>query len=254
MAALVAAILWNEFSYGILFLTVTVLGVAELSKLFKVKGIAVQGIIAVLTGTLIFAFSYLNQKGFSAPLTFLILPILAIFIFELFVDKEDSLRNIIYSIFIPIYVALPLSFLNNIAFFNGVYNSTLLLGFFILMWSNDTGAYLIGSTMGKHPLFKRISPKKTLEGFFGGVLFVQLIVVIIFYTTHSMRLLDWSIIGLIISLGGTVGDLVESLLKRNLEVKDSGSILPGHGGILDRFDGVIFAAPMVACYLSTICI
>ena len=249
VALLVGAILWNEYTYGILFLLITLLGALELSSLFTSKGILIpKGLVAFAT-LCTFVFSYYSQKGFEVPTIFLILPILSFSIFALFTNKPNSLNSLVYTLFVPIYVALPFSFLNNIAFFNQTYNPILVVGFFTLIWSNDTGAYLVGSTMGKHPLLRRISPKKTIEGFIGGVLFALGIAIIFFYTSHTFRLVDWISMALLISFGGTIGDLVESMIKRNLEIKDSGSILPGHGGILDRFDAVLFAAPLVACYL-----
>lgn len=249
VATLVAAILFNQHTYGVLFLIITVMSALELSKLFIQKGIAVPRILISFLAALVFIFNYLLQQGIGVPYIYLILPILSVFALELFANKENSLNNLVYTLFIPLYIALPFSFLSNIAFFNAVYSPVLLLGFFIFMWSNDTGAYLVGSSLGKHPLLKRISPKKTIEGFLGGVLLVQLVAAAIFYYTNTFRLVDWMAIGLIVSISGTIGDLIESMIKRNLEVKDSGSLFPGHGGFLDRFDGVLFAAPMVACYL-----
>ncbi len=249
VATLIAAILWNQYSFGILFLIITVMSSLELSKLFIQTGVAVPRIIIAFLAALIFIFNYTVQQGVGVPYIYLIIPILSIFAYELFANKKNSLNNLVYTMFVPIYVSLPFSFLSNIAFFNEVYSPVLLLGFFVFMWSNDTGAYLVGSSMGKHPLLKRISPKKTIEGFLGGVLLVQIVAILIFYLTTTFRLVDWMAIGLIVSISGTVGDLVESMLKRNLDVKDSGSLFPGHGGLLDRFDGVLFAAPMVACYL-----
>lgn len=250
VAILIGSMLLSAWSYGVIFLIISILGVVEIAQLFLFKGIRVQIATPLFIAFFLFALTFFAKLGYVTPLIYLIIPILAIFILELFLNRENSLNNMVYTLFIPLYVALPVALLNDIAFYGGEYNAALLVSFFVLIWSNDTGAYLVGSTFGKRPLLKRISPKKTFEGFWGGVVIVQLIAVALFYITKDvLQLRDWMIIGLLVSFGGTLGDLVESLIKRNLEVKDSGSILPGHGGILDRFDALYFAAPFVACYL-----
>jgi len=124
-----------------------------------------------------------------------------------------------------------------------------LLGFFLLIWANDSGAYIVGSLVGKNKLFERISPKKTWEGFLGGGFFALMFAWLISYFVTEISLIDWLVVALITFVFGTFGDLIESLLKRMVKVKDSGNILPGHGGILDRFDSMIIAAPMVFIYL-----
>ncbi len=146
-----------------------------------------------------------------------------------------------------IYISLPLGLMNSLFYFGGVdkVRISLILGLFILTWTSDVMAYLTGSLFGKHKLFERISPKKTWEGSIGGLLFalVAAFILSIFFTDIS--LIRWLVIAVVIVISGTLGDLAESLLKRNAGVKDSGKIFPGHGGVLDRLDAVIFATPMV---------
>lgn len=181
------------------------LGVVELAILFIQKGVKVK-LQTFVIAISIFGITFFQKLGYHFPLIYLSIPILGIF--ALFLHKsENSLNNMVYSIFIPLFVALPVALLNDVAFFGGDYNSALLLSFFALIWSNDTGAYLVGSSIGKHPLLKRISPKKTIEGFLGGVVIVQLVSVALYLTKDVLSLRDWMIIGLLISFGGTIGDL-----------------------------------------------
>jgi phosphatidate cytidylyltransferase len=152
-----------------------------------------------------------------------------------------------------IYVVVPFSLLVITGFTqSGLsnYNPTIILGFFFLLWTSDTGAYLVGISLGKHRLFPRISPKKSWEGFFGGLVFTLIVSWVISKYFTVISLTDWVIIALIIGIFGVLGDLIESLLKRSFDTKDSGNILPGHGGILDRFDSVIFSAPLVFLYFQ----
>jgi phosphatidate cytidylyltransferase len=124
------------------------------------------------------------------------------------------------------------------------------MGFLIILWSNDTGAYLSGRALGRTKLFERISPNKTWEGFIGGVLLAMGVAFGLSYWFGTLTKLEWVMIAAIIGIFGTLGDLVESMLKRSLGIKDSGSILPGHGGFLDRFDGLLIAAPLVYILLT----
>jgi phosphatidate cytidylyltransferase len=139
----------------------------------------------------------------------------------------------------------PLIKMNSVVFSPGIP-----VGFFLLLWTNDTGAYLVGSAIGKHRLFERISPKKSWEGFLGGLLLTLLVARLIGGWLGVADTTGWLIIAVIISIAGTAGDLLESMLKRSLELKDSGTILPGHGGFLDRFDSVVVSFPLVYLYIA----
>ena len=157
------------------------------------------------------------------------------------------MQNIAITFLGIIYVSVPFSLMNFIVFQDvNVYNPDLFLSLFIFIWVNDSGAYIAGTAFGKHRLFERISPKKSWEGFIGGLLSTVLaayILSVTFVSEYSFAFM--TIIAVIIVVTGTLGDLVESLFKRNLGVKDSGKVIPGHGGLLDRFDSIILAAPIV---------
>jgi phosphatidate cytidylyltransferase len=153
-----------------------------------------------------------------------------------------------------IYVMVPFMFFHALAYSDGGFNFHLPLGFLVMLWANDTGAYLSGYFFGRTKLFERHSPKKTWEGFIGGVLIAAIAGFIFsrFYTELAWQ--HWVIIGVLIGCFGTLGDLVESMFKRSINIKDSGGILPGHGGLLDRFDGLLISAPIIFAYLYFITI
>jgi phosphatidate cytidylyltransferase len=167
----------------------------------------------------------------------------------------DSVQEISISskyLYLLGYITLPFIFIVKISFGTNDYNPKIIIGLFVLIWTNDTFAYLVGKSIGKHKLFERVSPKKTIEGFLGGVVFAILAGFLIskFYIQpnpafSNKSILIWTIIAIIVSVFGTIGDLIESKFKRIAGVKDSGSIMPGHGGILDRLDSVIFVAPII---------
>jgi phosphatidate cytidylyltransferase len=167
----------------------------------------------------------------------------------------DSVQEISISskyLYLLGYITLPFIFIVKISFGTNAYNPKIIIGLFVLIWTNDTFAYLVGKSIGKHKLFERVSPKKTIEGFLGGVVFAILAGFLIskFYIQpnpafSNKSVLIWTIIAIIVSVFGTIGDLIESKFKRIAGVKDSGSIMPGHGGILDRLDSVIFVAPII---------
>lgn len=175
------------------------------------------------------------------------------FIEELYINDDQPLRNLAHSMMSQIYIGVPLGCAVGISYmFN---KPETLLAVFLFLWINDTGAFLVGSTIGRHRLFERISPKKSWEGFFGGLIF-NLVAALIFcmYCSDFFGLESnlplWLGLSAVVSIFGTWGDLVESLIKRTLHIKDSGKILPGHGGILDRIDSLLLAAPAVLVYLT----
>jgi phosphatidate cytidylyltransferase len=182
-------------------------------------------------------------------------------VIELYRKQEKPFDSLAHTFFSVLYTAIPFSMLPFAAFSRTGLDSILphssikfspgiILGFFILLWANDTAAYLIGITFGKHRLLERISPKKSWEGFFGGVIIAAAIAWLLSGWLGVLDRKGWIIVSVIISIAGTYGDLVESMLKRSQGVKDSGTIMPGHGGFLDRFDSVIISFPLVYLYIS----
>lgn len=170
----------------------------------------------------------------------------------LFYDSVQKVSTSSKYLYLLGYITLPFVFIVKISFGTNDYNPKIILGLFVLIWTNDTFAYLVGKSMGKHKLFERVSPKKTIEGFMGGVVFAAFAGFLIskLYIQpkpefSNTSILIWTIIALIVSIFGTIGDLIESKFKRIAGIKDSGSIMPGHGGILDRLDSVIFVAPII---------
>jgi phosphatidate cytidylyltransferase len=176
--------------------------------------------------------------------------IVLIIVAELYRKHAHPFHNIAYTIFGVLFAAVPFCFFYALAFIDGPYSSHFPLAFLVLLWASDTGAYVFGVKFGKHRLFERHSPKKSWEGFVGGLLTSLLAAFIISTYYHELPLVHWMGISAIIVTAGTLGDLSESMLKRSLSTKDSGSLLPGHGGLLDRFDGLLLAAPLVFVYLQ----
>ena len=161
-------------------------------------------------------------------------------ILQLYMKSDNALQSLADSALTQVYVALPLSLLNIL------YDEGVLLAIFILIWLNDTGAFCVGSMLGKHRLFERISPKKSWEGFWGGMAFCIIAGVVFYFcggTFGNLKLAEWIMLGICVSAFSTWGDLAESLLKRTLKVKDSGHLIPGHGGILDRIDSLLLVSP-----------
>jgi len=249
----------HRFSFGFLFLLFTVLGNIEFLRLLKKHKNRPQVYVGTFLSSFIFILSFLfanhyleNTKVFYS--LFLISSI--VFIIELYRKQKHGFRNIAYTFLAVIFIGMPFSILNFfvIDFIDGEIIDTpnILIGVFAILWIYDSGAYVFGISLGKNRLFERISPKKSWEGLIGGsiVAIVAAYLISTFYT--ELRYFDWIIISIIIIVFGTFGDLVESLFKREIKVKDSGNILPGHGGILDRFDGIFLSAPIIFAYLQII--
>lgn len=245
-ATLIFAILYSEWSLFILFLFFGIVGMTELEKLSGQKGV---NLIGHLGGVGLFGLIALAPiLEIDVKPVWLLIPIPLLLIQELFRNGELQSRvgTTLMSWF---YVVLPFALLIPLGKLNGGYEPWLVLGYFFILWSNDTGAYLTGSAIGKHKLAASISPGKTWEGFIGGVALSILVSWLLSEYVGILEMRSWIIIGIITSVFGTMGDLVESIMKRRAGIKDSGNLLPGHGGVLDRFDGLLLSLPLVYIYL-----
>lgn len=235
----------------------------EYYTMVRSTGIKPQVITGIITGFLVYFISTLVAIRLIPRESYLIMiPIMSIImVVEIYRKNEKPFDSLAHTFFSILYTAIPVSMfpysafgrtglqplfsINNVEFSPGM-----LIGFFLLLWANDTGAYLVGSAIGKHRLMERISPKKSWEGFFGGL---TLTLVVSRLMSNFLGVVDvkgWIFIALIVSIAGTFGDLIESMLKRSVGFKDSGSIMPGHGGFLDRFDSVVIAFPLVYLYIA----
>jgi phosphatidate cytidylyltransferase len=178
------------------------------------------------------------------------------FLISALFTKKSNFEIFSPTLFGILFVILPFCYLilffSSVSYYNSENNARIVLGFFFLIWANDTFAYLVGRSLGKTKLFERVSPKKTWEGTIGGAACTQGIAWLISLYFTELLPVHWHLLAVIVSVFGTLGDLVESMFKRSLGVKDSGNILPGHGGILDRFDGVLLSAPFAVSYLMLI--
>lgn len=255
VATIIGCIIFNPFSFYILFALISILGLNEFYNLSKKNNANPQKIIGIITGFVLFSSNFLYASGNIEAKIFLInIPfIVLIFINELYRKKEQPFINIAYTFLGILYIALPFSLCNYLVLQPSnevIYTPHILLGLFILLWTSDSGAYVVGSQIGKRRLFPRISPKKSWEGSIGGAVFALIAAWIMSLYFKELILTDWLIIAIITVVSGTYGDLSESLFKRSIDVKDSGNILPGHGGILDRFDSVLLAAPLVFTYVQ----
>jgi len=254
---LLGGILINEYLYVVVFTLITVIAQAESYHLFEKTGNRPQKYYGIFVGLITFLLTFFVARGNIPPTSYFIaiFMIIFLFIFEIYQNREDHFISIAFTIFGIVYVVIPLSTLNFIAFAGineGIYTYEYLLAFFIILWLNDTGAYLIGSKFGKTKLFERISPKKTWEGTIGGAIFAFIAAYVISLYFKGLSMPEWIIFAVITVVFGVYGDLVESWLKRRAGIKDSGTIMPGHGGLLDRFDSTFFAAPMIFLYLKII--
>jgi phosphatidate cytidylyltransferase len=246
--------LFSQWSFFILLFTVNFLCLLEFFELVLPDKSWIEKYLGIIAGSIIYLmFALIFSANLSLAWYYHLIPIfILIFIVKLYENTNNEFVTLAYQILGLFYITLPLVLLTKIGFINSFeFSSGLPMGFFILLWTSDTGAYLAGRSLGKHKLFERVSPKKTWEGSIGGLVLVSIVAYILsqFDLFDAVSTLDWLVIGALVVVFGTFGDLFESLLKRNLRIKDSGTILPGHGGVLDRFDGLFIAVPDIFFYL-----
>lgn len=244
-----------EYLLITLFFLFGLICLAEFNKLIQLKSIIPYFIFTILY--FIFGFwQFIMNSNDGINEARQIFMVLTIFV-QLFLIKDlfseriplFITKNFILTTF---YISSAFVFLILIANYNGSYSPKVLLGTFILVWVNDSFAYIIGKNLGRQKLFEKISPKKTVEGFLGGLLFSCIASYFIATFTETLNFTNWLILSIIISVFGTLGDLIESKFKRQAKVKDSGVIMPGHGGLLDRLDSIIFATPFIYLFLRII--
>lgn len=256
-----------DFMVG-LFAIITGLTIWEYTGLVNsIKGVSVNRLISTIAGIYFFlavaGIELGMVRGFVIFVPY-ILCVVYLLVAELYLKNENPIHSWAYTMLGQMYITLPLSLINILAFGSGDSeamaepNMLLPLSIFILLWTNDTGAYCTGSLFGKHKLFPRISPGKSWEGSIGGGVLSLIVAGLIGYWANSngevqsLNIPVWIGLGLVVVVFGTWGDLVESLFKRTIGVKDSGKILPGHGGMLDRFDSSLLAIPAAVVYIYTL--
>ena len=261
IAALIAipfllfCVLYSDYTFLVLFLVIGVLAQLEFYKLVgSISDNLPLTFYGTFCGVVMHVLTFFIEKGDLAYQYYYILsPLLTlIFFIKLYKSKDEKpFKNIAYTFLGIIYVALPFTLLTVLAFIkNDTYDPNIVLGCLFLLWASDSGAYFAGTKFGKTKLFERVSPKKSWEGSIGGMLTAMVVATIIsrYYTNYSA--FQWYAIGIIIVIAGTYGDLVESLFKRSINIKDSADTIPGHGGFLDRFDGLLLSIPFIIPFVK----
>lgn len=268
VAIMVVGISFRPDVMILLFAAITGLTIWEFTGLVnQSENVAVNRFISTAAGIYFFlaVAGYCSGLTPSAAFAPYLLTVVYLLVSELYLKQTNPINNWAYTMLSQMYIALPFSMINVLAFRstpdgNVTFEWLLPLSLFIFLWTNDTGAYCSGSLLGRHKLFPRISPGKSWEGSIGGAVFVMIAAAIIYFLNvgqtdglvAGMPLWQWLGLGLVVVVFGTWGDLVESLFKRTLGIKDSGNILPGHGGMLDRFDSSLMAIPAAVVYLYTL--
>lgn len=258
---LVASMLLGPWVFSAFFLMISLISLDEFYRIVNKSPIDSESSLAnavgvnkiaglALAAALFVSLAAIQLQGLSASTFLYCIPFITlIFWLELFRKHPKPFSNIAFTFLGIIFAVVPFLCFYQLGFLDGAYNYEYPLGFLILLWSSDTGAYLAGRTFGKTKLFERHSPKKTWEGAIGGLLTSLLAAFILSQYFQGIETWQWLVMSAIIVVFGTYGDLTESMLKRSYQIKDSGNIMPGHGGLLDRFDGLLLAAPLVYLFL-----
>jgi phosphatidate cytidylyltransferase len=249
---LTTAVHWSSLSYFLIFLVIVTLAMLEFYRLAGSDGMRPNKLLGIGGGLVTYTLVFMHSSGYVADsYLYLLCPMVAlIYLTELYQPGASPFTNIAYTLLGIVYVSGPFALLHIIAFSKGAYSCEIVMGILLILWANDTGAYLIGSSIGKRSLFKRISPNKSWEGALGGAILALIVSYTIANYFKSIGLATWLGMGGIIVVAGTYGDLVESMLKRSLNIKDSGKTIPGHGGVLDRFDSFLMAIPCIVAFIK----
>jgi phosphatidate cytidylyltransferase len=253
VAVILFCIYYSVYTFALLFLIVSALAQIEFYKLLGLDGNQPLTYYGTVVGCLVGVLTFLVEMGYvQESAYYLISPASSmIFLIKLYKKKDmKPFTNIGFTFLGIIYVGVPFALLNVLALRTGTYQPDLILGCLLLLWASDIGAYFAGTKFGKRKLFERVSPKKSWEGSIGGALASALVAYGLILYTDALPAWQWYCVGAIIVVTGTYGDLVESLFKRSIAIKDSGTSIPGHGGFLDRFDGLLLAAPFILSFLK----
>ena len=243
----ITAILYSKESYIVLISLFGFISIREFLNLLKFNNIIIY---MLFIGLIYLPFSSLDSSVLIDVLLVLSISGSIQLLVNLFIKKKNYPSNTIQKLDISIrYLLLSFTFLILLPFINGGYEASVILSLIIFIWVNDSFAFFVGKNLGKRKLFESVSPKKTIEGFLGGVFFSLITAFLVSYFCDFLSLTNLLVISLIASIIGTIGDLVESKFKRQANTKDSGTIMPGHGGILDRLDSLLFVAPFVYLYI-----
>jgi len=250
-ALVIASVYFHAFGLLALLVLIYVAGLTEMQRLLKATDSPELFTTASIFGVLaLWAHLSFTQDFQNNLLAITALLILALFVHHLFLKGSENnnvrLPKVLYSV---IYLFLPTSLAITIAYTTGSWEPRYLLGLFFILWATDTFAYLTGMTIGKHKLIERLSPKKSIEGLIGGIIGALLVGYVLSLFWSILSLNQWLVFALLVAIGGTIGDLFESSIKRSAGAKDSGNLIPGHGGILDRLDSFLISVPIIYFYL-----
>ncbi|GAB3232494.1 phosphatidate cytidylyltransferase [Algoriphagus aestuariicola] len=250
----VSAAIYSDWTYFVVFAAILGFSQMEFYKLTGLDGMLPLRSFGTFLGIMIFTLTFMIEKErLPNEYLYLIFPIVSLTFFIKLYKKTDKkpFTGVAYTYLGIFYVALPFSLLNLAVFSEGkVYHYEILIGCLLILWASDTGAYFAGTKFGKTKLFERVSPKKSWEGFLGGAFAAIAVAFVLSQYFQVIEDWKWLVIAGIIIIAGTYGDLIESLFKRSIEIKDSGNHLPGHGGFMDRFDGLLLSAPFITAFLK----
>lgn len=253
--AIIGGVSYGMWGYFVVFLIIGGLSLWEFYRLAIMDEMAPLKVWGTILGMALFTTSFLIEADILKPeYILLVFPLFAsVFLIKLYKKGETKpFTHVAYTYLGIIYVSLPFALLNVIVFDMGHYRYQVILGMLFILWASDTGAFFSGILFGRKKLFERVSPKKTWEGSIGGALLGFIMAYVFSLYFEDLTMIQWLVAAALIVIAGTYGDLVESLFKRSIAIKDSGTSIPGHGGFLDRFDGLLLASPFMAAFIKLI--